>query len=99
MTEGHGISTGTIESLTGKLHAFAEGLEAEERAALDLVLTRASGPEEGSGPDGAEVHGFDATTLRSMNVGLQFLDLSRTQTSLRSSLLRTFSSAAGAPWE
>jgi hypothetical protein len=87
------ISTDALDSVTAKLHEFAEGLEPEERTALDMVLAKASAEDE------AEVSGFNFASVGSLNLGTRSFDLSRTQTNLRSSLLGSFADSGGGFWE
>jgi hypothetical protein len=93
MAEERKVSTGALDSVTEKLHTFAEGLEPEERTALDMVLAKAAAADE------AEVSGFNFASFGSFNLGTRSFDLSRTQTNLRSSLLGTFCDDEGGYWE
>lgn len=87
------VTTDALDSVTAKLHKFAEGLEPEERTALDLVLAKASAEDE------AEVSGFNFASFGTLNLGTRSFDLQRTQTNLRSSMLGSLADSGGGFWE
>lgn len=87
------ISTDAVESVTAKLHAFAEGLEPEERAAVDAMMAKAVEAD-------SDVSGFTFESgIGSVNLGTSDFDLNTTRSGLKSSLLGRFCpDDEGGPW-